>query len=231
MSVLLAVLMIGTLVFADQVRERHEGCADLSNCAFRPGSHSEKKRKCPILPMLIWIVFTLSLLAALLLIAGRMMIPAEVSSVSAQVSDPLVQEADRQQTRAVLADVAGLSDVETLKAHKLALQTELKTLDHGLATSPSDRELRSKRRLTEILLCNTGHTGVSDRLAEFAEAQRLVDANSAFSSEEKNIALRAVADLRTSAMSWKTGALASAGSQLGLQWDGSKGLVANVQWK
>jgi len=114
-----------------------------------------------------------------------------------------------------------------MRAYQKALTAELHDTNENLKGTPDDETLLKRKQVLEILITNPGATGVNDRLAAIEASLRMVASREVYTNEDEATVRRAIANLRASAASWKTGPLVNVGRYLGLQWKEGRGLTTS----
>jgi hypothetical protein len=94
-----------------------------------------------------------------------------------------------------------------------------------LRGAPRDKTLLKRKQVLEVLITNAGATGVNDRLAAIETSLRMVGSRAVYTDEDEATVRRALANLRASVASWKTGPFANVGRYLGLYWKEGRGLI------
>jgi hypothetical protein len=169
----------------------------------------------------------MSLLLALCLAARHVTLRSTSSDVVGLGQAALISNDAKRQLEAELTDAAVVADLNTLKAYQKALVDKLASTTLALNSRPYDATLLRRRELLEVVLTNGGGTGVNDRLSDFDAATRTVASRSAFTEADATTVRRAMANLRSSAASWKTGAFGNLATFLGLHWDNGRGLTTH----
>ena len=112
-----------------------------------------------------------------------------------------------------------------MRAYQKALTDELHDTNEKLTGTCRDKTLLKRKQVLEVLITNAGATGVNDRLAAIETALRMVGSRAVYTDEDEVTVRRAMANLRASVASWKTGPFANVGSYLGLHWEKGRGLT------
>jgi len=178
---------------------------------------------------LLGVLISAALLSALALAACHV---TTARSPSPDVSSQPVSVRDnaKRQLEAELADAAVVADLGTLKAYQKALVGELAKTTIALSSYSRDATLLKRKELIELVLTNAGGTGLNDRLSDFETAMQTVASRTVFTDADVTTVRVAVANLRSSAASWKTGAFASLGAFLGLHWEDGRGLTIGTPY-
>jgi hypothetical protein len=230
--VFFALLLAVSLMLEDRVRNWRDPSGRGRDCSI-PGPtslpHKHKSTVAQQAGALLAVLMVASLLIATGVASRRVMPthtsqPKRVSAGERRV--PLSDDAKRQ-LEADLADPNIETDVMTMRAYQKALTDELHNTEEKLKGAPRDETLLKRKQVLEILLTNPGATGVNDRLAAIENSQRMVASRTVYTDEGEATVRRAVANLRDSAASWKTGPLVNVGRCLGLQWTEGRGLTTS----
>ena len=139
---------------------------------------------------------------------------------------PLSDDAKRR-LEADLADSSIGTDLTTMRAYQKALTDELHDTNKKLKGTPRDETLLKRKQVLEVLITNAGATGVNDRLAAIETSLRMVGSRAVYTDEDEARVRRAMANLRASVASWKTGPFANVGRYLGLHWKEGRGLTTS----
>ena len=219
-----------SFVSADRVRDRHDTSfagRDIPGPTLVPRKH--KSRVARQTGVLLAVLMAVSLLIALSVASCRVMSthsqPKRVSVREGRV--PLSDDA-RRQLEADLADSSIRADLATMRAYQKALTDELDDTNQKLKGTPRDTTLLQRKRLLEVLVTNAGATGVNDRLAAIETSLRMVASRAVYTDCDEATVRRAMANLRGSVASWKTGTLANMGRYLGLDWEEGRGLTTTA---
>ena len=174
----------------------------------------------------------LALLIALGVASRHVVARYEVLAGNANRSEEGIRLNDRarQQLEADLSDSGLAADIATLKTYQKALTDELKATDEKLKSDPHDPTFLKRKQLIQVLLTNTGGTGVNDQLAAIEAVQQMVASQAVSTQAEEATARRVIANLRMSAESWRIGAFANAGKLAGLHWENEQGLTRSTPY-
>jgi hypothetical protein len=135
-----------------------------------------------------------------------------------------------RETRIAIADSDLAADLALVRALRKALTKCLTDTNAKLQNDPRDTTLVKRKQLLELLLANRGGTGVNDRLGAFEALVRNSKSSDVPTPEEEMMEGKAIANLRSSAASWKSGSFAIAGRYVGLEWIEGKGLIASTPY-
>jgi hypothetical protein len=232
MTVGLALLFVVSLMLADCVRNRRDTSGTGRECSIPSPTSLPHKHKSTVARQtgaLLAVPMVISLLIALGVPSRRVMSthtsqPKTVSVRQGRV--PLSDDAKRQ-LEADLADSSIGTDLTTMRAYQKALTDELGDTNEKLKGTPGDKTLLKRKQLLELLITNAGGTGVNDRLAAIESSLRMVASRAVYTDEDEATVRRAMANLRSSVASWKTGALANVKRYLGLHWKEGRGLTTS----
>jgi len=128
-------------------------------------------------------------------------------------------QANRPDRRPLEASPSGISierDLATLRSGERLLTDRLQATDAALKLSPGDTTLLRRKNLIVVLLANPGGTGISDRLAAYANAREIAAPPAVY---------RAMANLHNTAESLKTGTFAYVAKYIGLTWNQDRGFA------
>jgi hypothetical protein len=233
--VFFALLLVVSLMLADRVRNWRDTSGRGRDCSFPSPPNLPHKHKNTVAPQteaLLAIPMVVSLLIALGVASRRVMSthtshPNTVSVREGRV--PLSDDAKRQ-LEADLADSSIGMDLTTMRAYQKALTDELDDTNEKLKGTPRDTTLLKRKQVLEVLITNAGATGVNDRLAAIETSLRMVASGAVYTDEDEATVRRAMAKLRGSVASWKTGTLANVGIYLGLHWKEGRGLTTSLPY-
>jgi len=235
MTVGFVLLFVVSLVLEDCVRNRRDTSGTGRDFSIPGPSSLPHKYKSTVARQtgaLLAVLMVVSLPIALGVASRRVMSthtsqPKTVSVREGRV--PLSDDAKRQ-LEADLADSSIGTDLTTMRAYQKALTDELDDTNEKLKGAPGDKTLLKRKQLLEVLITNAGATGVNDRLAAIETSLRMVASRAVYTDEDEATVRRAMANLRGSVASWKTGALANAGRYLGLHWMEGRGLTTGAPY-
>jgi hypothetical protein len=222
-----------SFVLADRVRDRRDTSGagrdwSIPGPTLLPRKHKSAVARQP--GVLLAVLMAVSLLIALSVASRPVMSthtsqPKRVSVREGRV--PLSDDA-RRQLEADLADSSIGADLATMRAYQKALTDRLDDTNAKLKGTPRDKTLVTRKRLLEVLITNAGATGVNDRLAAIETSLRMVASRAVYTDWDEATVRRAMANLRGSLASWKTGTLANMGRYLGLDWEEGRGLTTTA---
>jgi hypothetical protein len=153
---------------------------------------------------------------------------SQFKSVSVRQGRVPLSDDARRQLEADLADSSIGADLATMRAYQKALTDELDDTNEKLKGTPRDKTLLMRKRLLEVLITNAGATGVDDRLAAMETSLRMVASRAVYTDWDEATVRRAMANLRGSVASWKTGTLANMGRYVGVHWEEGRGLTTTA---
>ena len=228
MSVVLAVFVLIAFILADLLRNlyrRHSSGARRSLPLAVPGFSGKTKSMVASRDEgLTAGLLIISLLIAVIAVGSQVVAAYTPHALAAKQSAPLNDSA-RQQLAGGLFSAAIEQDFATLKTCQKLLTDQLLETNAALKGSPQDATLIKRRDLIAVLLTNPGGTGVKDRLDAIARARDVAASPSVYTNEDAAQASAAMASLRSTAKSWKTGTLANAAMYVGVNWDPRKGFT------
>ncbi len=111
-------------------------------------------------------------------------------------------------------DAAVSSDLAAVRTFRDAIVAELTAADsrlHSGTSLPSDIR---RRHAMEKILSNAGHTGLDDRIAQIEAAIRLRSSPTYIANRDHSSIKQAIQDLHDTAISCRSGALASAVAEM-----------------
>jgi hypothetical protein len=230
--VFFALLLAVSLMLADRVRNWRDPSGRGRDCSI-PGptsvSHKHKSTVARQAGALLAVLMVVSLLIALGVSSRRVMSPHTSQPKTVRVREgrvPLSDDAKRQ-LEADLADSSIGTDLTTMRAYQKVLADELVDTNQKLKGTPRDKTLLKRKQVLEVLITNPGATGVNDRLAAIETSLRMVGSRAVYTDEDEATVRRAMANLRASIASWKTGPFANVGRYLGLHWKEGRGLTTS----
>ena len=176
---------------------------------------------------LLAILMVVPLLIALGVASRRVMSThtSQPKTVSVREGGVPLNDDARRQLEADLADSSIGRDLATMRAYQKALADELDDTNENLKGTPVDKNLLKRKQLLEVSITNSGATGTNDRLAAIETSLRMVASREVYTDEDEATVRTAMASLRSSVASWKTGTLANVGRYLGLHWMEGRGLT------